>query len=93
MQIVINIPDKDYKRINTTPNSFNSLILLSRLYRAIKNGTPLPKGHGRFLIVSEDILKNQKINFSWSVQDWYSEVAISNATVKIIKADKEVENA
>lgn len=58
MQIVINIDDEDYKRIQDIPDVFNSLT--SRTYSAIKNGTPLPKGHGR-LIDADDLYENTEI--------------------------------
>lgn len=51
MQIVINIDDEDYKRIQDIPDVFNSLT--SRTYSAIRNGTPLPKGHGKIIDVAE----------------------------------------
>lgn len=57
--------------------------------QAIINGTPLPKGHGRLIILSEDKLKENLLNFDFSCQKWISEVDISNATVAIIEADKE----
>lgn len=47
MRIVIDIDDEDYKRIQDIPDVFNSLT--SRAYSAIRNGTPLPKGHGRLI--------------------------------------------
>ena len=43
MKLIIEMDDKDYNRIKDIPNAFNSLT--SRAYIAIKNGTPLPKGH------------------------------------------------
>lgn len=52
MQIVIDISEEDYRRIQDIPNVFDSLT--SRTYLAIRNGTPLPKGHGR-LIDADDI--------------------------------------
>lgn len=45
MQIVIDIDDEDYKRIQDVSDVFNSLT--SRAYSAIKNGTLLPEHHGR----------------------------------------------
>lgn len=42
MQIIITIDDKDYNDIMT-----DSLRNLNHYERLIKNGTPLPKGHGR----------------------------------------------
>ena len=55
---------------------------------AIKNGTPLPKGHGRLFILDEEKAKKYLTKFSFSLQDWISEVGISNATIKVIEADK-----
>lgn len=42
MQIVIDIPDRKYKDIMT-----NNGYTIGQLANYIKNGTPLPKGHGR----------------------------------------------
>jgi hypothetical protein len=47
MKIVIDIDEKDYKRIKEIPETFDSLT--SRAYKVIKDGTPLPKGHGRLI--------------------------------------------
>ena len=44
MQIVIEIDEEDYNRLKEIPYVFDSLV--SRLYNAVKNGTPLPKNHG-----------------------------------------------
>jgi len=44
MQIVINIPEQMY--INAKADM---LCAASVIARAIKNGTPLPKGHGRLI--------------------------------------------
>ena len=50
MQIVIDIPDEDYQRIN----SKEKIITLScNITDVIKNGTPLPKGHGRLIDASK----------------------------------------
>lgn len=54
MQIVIDMDEEDYKRIQDTPDVFNSLT--SRTYSTIRNGTPLPKGHGR--LIDADALKD-----------------------------------
>lgn len=51
MHIVIDIDDEDYKRIQDVPDVFNCLT--SRTYSAIRNGTPLPKGHGRLIDADE----------------------------------------
>lgn len=42
MELVIDIDEEDYKRIQDTSDVFNSLT--SRAYSAIRNGIPLPEG-------------------------------------------------
>lgn len=44
MQIVIDIPDRIYKR-----QGYLNIIDSDILRNALKNGTPLPKGHGRLI--------------------------------------------
>lgn len=46
MQIVIDIPDRIYK---ITQNRRLNLVDGEIVENAIKNGTPLPKGHGRLI--------------------------------------------
>ncbi len=53
----------------------------------ITNGTPLPKGHGRLIILSEDAVKREQTPLSFSCQNWISEAGLSNATVAIIEAN------
>lgn len=56
MQIVINIQDDVYKRalvykeVQLASNRANDL---SELIKAVGNGTPLPKGHGRLIDADE----------------------------------------
>ena len=47
MQIVINIDDEDYDNITLTGKNIINLGVLLDLREAVRNGTPLPKGHGR----------------------------------------------
>lgn len=67
MQIVIYITEDDYNRIKEIPDAFESLT--SRAYKAIKNGIPLPRDHGRLIDADEfsDIWKGAKINGTISV--------------------------
>jgi len=44
MQIVIDIPEYYYKTIKKIPAEYSTADML-----IIKNGTPLPKGHGRLI--------------------------------------------
>lgn len=53
MQIVIEIPDGCYEELNSGRFPVQDAY---RLVAWIKNGTPLPKGHGR-LIDREELLK------------------------------------
>ena len=41
MQIVIDIPEEEYRKVQDGRAS------VSMMQKAIRNGTPLPKGHGR----------------------------------------------
>lgn len=93
MKIVIDIDGKTYGLIQALVNSnyFEHDICGYSMGR-IANGTPLPKDHGRLLILSEDVMKRHQIPWSFSCQKWVSEVGLSNATVAIIEADKEVHN-
>lgn len=87
MDIIISIDKEDYNRLKeykTAP--FHSLT--SRVYEAIANGTPLPKGHKRLMILSEDKVKENQVNLDFSCQKWISEVDLSNATVTIIEVEK-----
>ena len=45
MQIVIDIPDNDYEYIKLLHEGLTDYQTTLKLYRAIKNGTPLPKGN------------------------------------------------
>lgn len=94
MKIVIDIDDDVYKRALVYKNiqlASNRANDLSELTTAVANGTPLPKGHGRLFILDEKVAKKYLTKFSFSLQDWISEVGISEATLKIIEADKDGE--
>ena len=75
MQIVIDIPDRIYKR-----QGYLNIIDSDILRNALKNGTPLPKGHGR-LIDEEQIPGDGGWDFSDRLM----------LTPTIIEADKESE--
>lgn len=48
MQIVIDIPEELYKEyVSVNLGKGNGKTIVYNLLKAIKNGTPLPKGHGR----------------------------------------------
>lgn len=52
MKIVIDIEEERYNQIKRCADNF----LVGALERAVKNGTPLPKGHGR-LIDADALMK------------------------------------
>lgn len=95
MQIVIDISDKAYgllkyfeKSLGLNDKKDSNDDLKTALMRAVINGTPLPKGHGRLIILSEDAVKREQTSLGFSCQYWISEVSLSNATVAIIEADR-----
>ena len=61
IELVIKIPEEKYKKIS---NSNPSLADDFSIYYAIKNGIPLPKGHGRILDEKE-ILNTEKHDGGW----------------------------
>ena len=85
VEVLIKIPKHDYDYILGQGDTRGT----PHLAEAIRKGTVLPKGHGRLFILDEEKAKNFFTKFSFSIQDWISEVGISNATIKVIKADKE----
>jgi hypothetical protein len=84
MKIVIDIPEEEYKKIsNNNPSYANDF----SIYYAIKNGTPLPKGHGRLLdekVIIENAVKG--LNGIYDLTDMPDYIAGLPA---IIPADKE----
>lgn len=98
IKLVIKIDEKLYKDIYSDAEIMiyggmrSGKTLLATLLRAIRNGTPLPKGHGD-LIDRNDLLAESY----YCIDDWSgNEVDIVDVmTVKmadaIIKADKEGE--
>lgn len=80
---MIDIDDEDYKRIQDISDVFNSLT--SRTYSAIRNGTPLPKGHGR--LIDADALYNDLEFPTKQFAEAFKEIL--NDTPTIIEADKE----
>lgn len=65
---------------------------LDMLTEAFLKGKPLPKGRGRLIILSEEVLEREKNAFDFSSQKWISEVGLSNATVAIIEAKSEAKS-
>lgn len=86
MQIVIDMPQKVYKAI-CDKNALGCDI--SDIKNIIRNGTPLPKGHGR-LIDADEVIDNL-FNSSLYDDDYYYSIAWHKVkdTPTIIEADKE----
>ena len=50
MEIVIDIPKEQYTTLNAkSQNEVTAVIDISMLINSIRNGTPLPEGHGRLI--------------------------------------------
>ena len=94
MQIVINIDDEDYDDITLTGGNIINLGVLLDLREAVRNGTPLPKGHGR--LIDADALEKKMCDREEELNDdkaiWESSavsVALDMFASTIIEADKE----
>lgn len=87
IELVIKIPEEIYNSACATNNIWD-MRMAGFVCSAIANGIPLPKGHGRLMILSEDAVKRDLMPLSFSCQNWISELALSDATVAIIEADK-----
>lgn len=85
IELVIKISEDSYKSIC---NGWMLPSDVENIVQGIKNGTPLPKGHGKLMVLSEDKLKENQINLDFSCQKWISEVGLSNATITIIEVDE-----
>lgn len=94
MKIVIDIPEEVYKAYKMD----TSLGFLNEdqrdhakwyLINGLVTGTPLPKGDGRLIILSEEAVKREQTPLGFSCQYWISEGSLSNATVAIIEAESE----
>ena len=59
IEIVIKMDEKDYERINTIVD----MGLGTNVDEAIKNGTPLPKGHGRLIDADRIVRTAEKGGF------------------------------
>ena len=79
MQVVIDIPEKVYSYIKRewVENDFDSP--MNNAMNGIKNGTPLPEGHGR-LIDADELIKGR-------VENDNTVILVSNAKT-IIPEDK-----
>ena len=79
MKIIIDISDEDYEYIKNS-NDMN--------FNAIKNGTPLPKNHGR--LIDADVIDDNIYELTRSLDLDYSQIinVVDNAPT-IIEAESE----
>ncbi len=94
MQIVIDIPEEECNKIEpflngeTIKGGFN----LFRALEIIKNGTPLPKGHGRLIDADAYIARDADFENGGFIESMDAEY-FNSITPTIIEADKEVQDA
>ena len=86
MKIVIDIDEKLYERIKYLEPKADTM--LDRLMRSVKNGTPLPKGHGR-LIDADALESHDEYDGQGFTKSVYKDDI--DSLPSIIKADKESE--
>ena len=86
MQIVIDIPEEDY--ILATKEDFSAVYKGNHIAKAIKHGTPLPKGHGR--LIDADVL----LKYSVLLKYRYKAISLIHIIkeLTVLEADKEQES-
>lgn len=93
IELVIKIPEEEYRWIKKSDNSnFADVAEKKCMLHAIKNGTPLPKGHGD--LKDSNNLKHAFITWSMAVHGNFTDADIASIIYNsptIIEADKEVE--
>ena len=92
MQIVIELSEKNYKSCMLTQNRPIGQRLPYGLSKAIKNGTILPKGHGKLVDV-EDVKDNIEKWRGYLDEDMIGRIsyAMDHHIPTIIEADEESE--
>ena len=84
MQVVINIPDLDWSKVK------NGSMATANLLNAVRNGTVLPKGHGRI----GDLDALRKEISSWGMNDYepsdfIDEIDMADVIIEADKAESE----
>lgn len=100
MQILIDIPEVYFEALKKTDEIVSGQrsgkTLMSVIYNAVANGTPLPKGHGKIIdygyVVDaiDDWVNAEEYRYTNATD--YLRKRVAN-TPTIIEADKESENA
>ena len=83
MKMICDVPDEVIKCIKDGMWCGSNIAT-----KMITNGIPLPKGHGRLMILSEDAIKRERVPVDCSCQLWISDIGLLNATVAVIEADQ-----
>jgi hypothetical protein len=86
MQIVINIPEDLYEGIERRDGALETEYVCDELIKAVDNGTPLPKGHGR--LIDADALID---TLGCSDRDIYVKACIEEDAPTIIEVDRSEE--
>ena len=81
MKLIIEIDKTDFKQIKAFDKGVTAYQLTLRLYDAVYNGTPLPKGHGR--LIDADELCNALLT-KWETADKEKEVMICAVMADIV---------
>lgn len=88
IELVIKISEEDYFLINRNNFCMNKW----KVYEAIKNGTPLPKGHGD-LIDRKEVMKNMEFEEDGYCDfDCYKPITDAQTIIEADKAESEANN-
>jgi len=85
MKIVIELSEEDYNDITLTGKNTINLGVLLTLRKAVRNGIPLPKGHGAL----KDTDKIISDGISKGFCDWYDEIKYAETIIEADKAESE----
>jgi len=91
MKLIIDIPNYNLDRVQ------NGSIACSRILKAVKNGTPLPKGHGRLIdgdeIIDEIMKLGEEPDYQHEDETWQNGLYMAESVIEfaptIIEADNE----
>lgn len=87
MQVIIDIPEEQYITLNAkSQEEVLTVIDVSLLIKAIKNGTPLPKCHGR-LIDEQDAIDTLSVMFSGNDEILNDALECIEQLPEVIEAD------
>lgn len=89
MKIVIDIPEDLYKGIERRDGALETEYVCDELMKAVDNGTPLPKGHGR-LIDADKVVTEAKERMKYPANHKYMECVIAHMELAptIIEAER-----